>query len=154
LNLLKLVRPELLVELRAAVHRALAENVPNSVAGLELRSGEQITTVKIEIVPLQEPETRSRCLLVLFETAEPPSAPARPPSESTPPTPEADLARNLERELVATKEYLQQTIEELESPNEELKSSNEELQSSNEELQSTNEELETSKEELQSANEE
>src|SRR5262249_10563387 len=100
LNLLKLVRPELLVELRAAVHRALAENVPNSVAGLELRSGEQITTVKIEIVPLQEPETRSRCLLVLFETAEPPSAPARPPSESTPPTPEADLARNLERELV------------------------------------------------------
>ena len=60
----------------------------------------------------------------------------------------------LERELEATREYLQSIIEEQEAMNEELRSANEEIQSSNEELQSTNEELETAKEELQSSNEE
>ena len=53
----------------------------------------------------------------------------------------------LERELVATKEYLQTTAQELET-------TNGERQSANEERQSANEELETSKEELQSTNEE
>jgi two-component system CheB/CheR fusion protein len=62
--------------------------------------------------------------------------------------------RQLEKELAATKDYLQHTIEEQQSGNEELQSMNEELQASNEELQSTNEELETSKEEIQSINEE
>jgi two-component system CheB/CheR fusion protein len=62
--------------------------------------------------------------------------------------------RELERELEATKQYLESVIEEQQATTEELKSANEEVQSSNEELQSTNEELLTAKEELQSANEE
>ena len=62
--------------------------------------------------------------------------------------------RELEEELLTTKEYLQSIIEERETSNEELRSALEEIQSSNEELQSTNEELETAKEELQSTNEE
>jgi two-component system CheB/CheR fusion protein len=60
----------------------------------------------------------------------------------------------LERELAASREYLQSVIQELEAANEELQSANEEILSSNEELQSTNEELDTAKEELQSTNEE
>ena len=60
----------------------------------------------------------------------------------------------LERELAASREYLQSIIQELETANEELQSANEEILSSNEELQSTNEELDTAKEELQSTNEE
>ena len=60
----------------------------------------------------------------------------------------------LERELAASREYLQSIIQELEAANEELQSANEEILSSNEELQSTNEELDTAKEELQSTNEE
>jgi two-component system CheB/CheR fusion protein len=60
----------------------------------------------------------------------------------------------LQRELAASREYLQSTIQELEAANEELQSANEEILSSNEELQSTNEELDTAKEELQSTNEE
>jgi len=60
----------------------------------------------------------------------------------------------LERELGASREYLQSIIQELEAANEELQSANEEALSSNEELQSTNEELDTAKEELQSTNEE
>jgi len=61
---------------------------------------------------------------------------------------------SLEKELRATKEYLQATIEQVQTTNEELRSANEELQSTNEELQSANEELATSREELQSTNEE
>src|SRR5262249_6768230 len=60
----------------------------------------------------------------------------------------------LQRELAASREYLQSIIQELEAANEELQSANEEILSSNEELQSTNEELDTAKEELQSTNEE
>jgi two-component system CheB/CheR fusion protein len=60
----------------------------------------------------------------------------------------------LQRELDASREYMQSIIQELEAANEELQSANEEILSSNEELQSTNEELDTAKEELQSTNEE
>ena len=62
--------------------------------------------------------------------------------------------REVEQELVNTREYLQSVIQEQEIATEELKSAHEEVQSSNEELQSTNEELLTAKEELQSTNEE
>jgi two-component system CheB/CheR fusion protein len=60
----------------------------------------------------------------------------------------------LERELAASREYLQSIIQDIEAANEELQSANEEILSANEELQSTNEELDTAKEELQSTNEE
>lgn len=62
--------------------------------------------------------------------------------------------RDLERELLSTRENLQAVVEELETSNEELQSLNEELQSSNEEMQASNEELQSSNEELQSTNEE
>ena len=61
---------------------------------------------------------------------------------------------SLQRELAASRDYLQPIIQELEAANEELQSANEEVLSANEELQSTNEELDTAKEELQSTNEE
>ena len=153
LNLLRLARPELNVELRTAIHRALAENVPTSARHVGLRVGEESRTLTIEVHPLRDSETGTRSLLVLFRdedgAAPPEDAPSQPPSSA-----QDSRAAELERELVSTKEYLQSTIEELETSNQELKSANEELQSSNEELQSTNEELETSKEELQSTNEE
>ena len=60
---------------------------------------------------------------------------------------EETAVRQLESELSATRDELQNHIEQ-------LKGLNEELQSSNEELQAANEELETSREELQSLNEE
>jgi two-component system, chemotaxis family, CheB/CheR fusion protein len=62
--------------------------------------------------------------------------------------------RELERELMSTRENLQAVVEELETSNEELQALNEELQSSNEEMQASNEELQSSNEELQSTNEE
>jgi two-component system CheB/CheR fusion protein len=62
--------------------------------------------------------------------------------------------KELEDELVATREHLQAVIEELETSNEEMQALNEEVQAANEELQSSNEELEAANEELQSTNEE
>lgn len=62
--------------------------------------------------------------------------------------------RELEQELVATREHLQTNVEDLEASNEELQSINEEFQTTTEELQSSNEELQTTNEELQSTNEE
>jgi two-component system CheB/CheR fusion protein len=150
LNLLKLVRPELLVELRGTVHRALTENLPVTSAKIPVKQGKEITMVTIDALPLQDAQGRGKSLLVLFREVLPPV----PPSEVTENETGDPRQLQLERELFTTKEYLQSVIEELEAANEELKSSNEELQSSNEELQSTNEELETSKEELQSTNEE
>src|SRR5262249_21831544 len=82
------------------------------------------------------------------------------PSAGAPSAPSAMSAaavqriRELERDLAATREYLQTTIEEKESAMEELKSAHEELQAAKEKMQDTNEELETSKEEMQSTNEE
>ncbi|MAC84309.1 MAG: hypothetical protein CL624_09260 [Arcobacter sp.] len=67
---------------------------------------------------------------------------------------DSEKIKQVELELVKTREQLQTVIEELETSNEEMQSMNEELQSSNEELQSSNEELETTNEELQSTNEE
>ncbi|HET9373307.1 MAG TPA: PAS domain-containing protein, partial [Vicinamibacterales bacterium] len=97
--------------------------------------------------------------LVLFEDATPGVAP--PPRKTTePPPPRLGRSQRksqigfLQRELAASREYMQSIIQELEAANEELQSANEEILSSNEELQSTNEELDTAKEELQSTNEE
>ena len=153
LNVLKLARTELLVELRGTIHRALTEDLPTSSAKIPLRQGSELSMVMIDALPLHDSGARGKSLLVLFRETAPgllaPQAEQTEVEESDDPQ-----VLQLERELSSTKEYLQSVIEELETSNEELKSSNEELQSSNEELQSTNEELETSKEELQSTNEE
>ncbi len=157
LNLLKLARFELHIELKRTIQQALARHMRVTVDVAYQEANKQ-RAVKLDVVPLQEPETKARCLIVLFqEMASPTELPAV--SSVAAPTDEASLAlvqrnQQLERELAVTKEYLQTTLEDRESTYEELKSANEELQSSNEELQSTNEELETSKEEMQSTNEE
>ena len=116
------------------------------------RGDESPRAVSIEVLPVHESETSSRCLLLIFEEGA--RAEMAPSPQAMSGQEREALVRDLERDLTATKEYLQTTIEELETSNEELKSSNEELQATNEELQSINEEHETSKEELQSTNEE
>ena len=150
-NVLRLARSELHVDLRRAVHEAKAKTERVAVESRLTDEG-KTRVVEIDVLPIIEPDTKSRCFLVLFHEPEPKREIAA--IEGGGVAPDDERRQELERELAVTKEYLQSTIEELEGANEELKSSNEELQSSNEELQSTNEELETSKEELQSANEE
>ena len=153
LNILRLARPELHADLRRAIQNALEQNARViKDSGVWASPGGR--RVRLEVVPITDPEAQNRCLLVLFH--EPPAeahSPAPPLLESRA-SHEQDRIRELEQELLVTKEYLQSTVEELESVAEELRAANEELQSSNEELESANEELETSKDELQTANDE
>jgi len=152
-HLLRLARPELHVDLRRVIHEAKTTNQRVTIES-KLTDDGQVRAFKLEAVPIVDPDSKSRSLLVLFHEPAAPRDLAAADDTRTATDAERQRTQELEHELLVTKEYLQSTIEELESANEELKSSNEELQSSNEELQSTNEELETSKEELQSANEE
>ena len=154
LNLLKMAREGLLYGLRTLLHNARKTKTPVRKDGLQVRFGSGWRPVNIEVIPLTafgRPH-----FLVLFEP--PHGAPGAPPvpKRSTQKSRVSDDKRTvmLQRELAASREYLQSIIQELEAAIEELQSANEEILSSNEELQSTNEELDTAKEELQSTNEE
>ncbi len=160
LHLLKMVRPELVVDLRAAIAKARKEGVAvhKEAVGFEYRG--RSSTVRLEVVPVETRAGGKRDFLVAFQTVA-----AAVPREDRGEAPKAGgastaarhttvKAEKLERELVSTREHLRSLIAEHETAKEEMKAANEEILSSNEELQSTNEELETAKEELQSSNEE
>ncbi len=156
-SILRLARPELHIELKRNIEKAFAEDKRLS-ADVRFSDHGNPAAVRLDLVPIQEPETKTRCLLISFLKLDlPPEAlPLKLPESETD---DRILAlgkrmQELERELEITKDYLHTSIEDKESASEELKSANEELQSANEELQSTNEELETSREEMQSSNEE
>jgi two-component system CheB/CheR fusion protein len=153
LNILKLARPELLIELRTTIHKALSEGYGATSPPIHFKTEQGLRQLVLEAMPLQDEGVPPRCLLVLFR-----ELPA-PPSDGVAPRHGDDKQKDprvieLERELSTTKDYLQTTIEELEASNEELKSANEELQSSNEELETSKEELQSANEELATVNEE
>src|SRR5881296_504482 len=154
LNLLKMAREGLLMELRVAIDKARKQNAPVRRERLSIKQDGRMAQVTLQVLPMSRP-AGERNYLVLFERVPPSREPRAPGSKA--PSPIAHPRRhieNLRHELTATKEFLQSIIEEREAANQELQAANEELLSSNEELQSTNEELETAKEELQSVNEE
>jgi len=157
LNLLKMAKEGLLYGLRSAINAARKARGPVRKHDLQVRDGKGWAHVNIEVVPLAA--VGRMHYLVLFEQdarardgeRASKSATVRVPAGARP---ARSRVHFLERELAASREYLQSVIQELEAANEELQSANEEVLSSNEELQSTNEELDTAKEELQSTNEE
>ncbi|HYL37588.1 MAG TPA: chemotaxis protein CheB [Bryobacteraceae bacterium] len=155
LNLLKMAREGLAIELRASVHQAKKAGGPVSKRGLHLRRESGFMDVDLEVVPIFENAAKEPYFLVLFRTAEDTPQPRkqRPEKDREGSRVDREIAV-LRSELAATQEDLHTIIEEQEATNEELQSANEEILSSNEELQSTNEELETAKEELQATNEE
>jgi len=162
LQLFKMAKEGLLLELRPAIYKSKKGNVTVKSEGSRVVQGGHFKNVTIEVVPLQQARSNAAHYLVLFEEA----APDVIPEDRTPGSPRSRRENNkalktayqertrVQKELAATKDYLQSIINEHERVNEELKSANEEALSSNEELQSANEELETAKEELQATNEE
>jgi len=162
LNLSKMAREGLLVDLRGALLRAKKNDVPERKQGVQIRSNGATREVDLEVIPLRGPTPAERYYMVLFQDTKPfatreTGKGGAKAGKIRPPLPERPAERQirlLKYELVQTKSTLQSVIEEQDTTNEELKSANEEILSSNEELQSTNEELETAKEELQSTNEE
>jgi two-component system CheB/CheR fusion protein len=152
-NLLKLVRPEIRLELRTALYQAVRNrtNVEARGVSVNLDGGTRLVNLLVRPV-LSEEDARRGFILVLFEDAGEDAAESADAVEVV--NAGEPAARQLEDELVRVKAQLRATVEQYETQTEELKASNEELQAMNEELRSTAEELETSKEELQSVNEE
>jgi two-component system, chemotaxis family, CheB/CheR fusion protein len=160
LNLLRLVKGGLQLELRLAFQKAKRHGSIRKEAVLVELDG--LKTANFEILLLKNQPGGERHYLIVFEEGKamhrqlPQRAEegsGKKSQKSKPSDVEVENAQ-LKEELEATREYLQSIIEEQRTTNEELRSANEEIQSSNEELQSINEELETAKEELQSTNEE
>jgi two-component system CheB/CheR fusion protein len=154
LNLLKMARQGLAVELRPLIAKATKQKRHAEKAGIQVRHDGRILTVNVKAIPLLMPNFSESFFLVLFEEASAVSVPASKRGVIVRSNAAQRELEQLRDELDATKLSLQNIIEEQDASNEELRAANEEILSSNEELQSTNEEMETSTEELQSTNEE
>lgn len=162
LNLLKMAREGLMMDLRGAINDSKRRNRPARRTGVQVKYNGDFHEVDIEVIPLHPtPSSRTSCLLILFQNTAHHAEGKRPSTKNRAGAPKPakpiahdKLVARLRQELTASKDYLQSVISEAERTNEELQSANEEILSSNEELQSTNEELHTAKEELQSTNEE
>jgi two-component system CheB/CheR fusion protein len=153
-SLLKLVRPEIRIDLRTALYQAVQNraSVEARAVPVNLEGGTRLVNLLVRPV-FSEGDDAHGFILVVFEDAgEGAESPDSGAAEAV--IPAGPAARHLEDELVRVKAQLRATVEQYETQTEELKASNEELQAMNEELRSTAEELETSKEELQSVNEE
>lgn len=148
-NLLKMAREGLLTDLRIALASAKRQKIAVRRNGVRIREKDSKRRVDLVVIPVGGPSGAEPLFAVLFEEATPAGRRAAPAGR-----PRGGESAKLERELAATKDYLQSLLEDHQTTNDELTSANEELVSTNEELQSMNEELETAKEELQSTNEE
>jgi two-component system, chemotaxis family, CheB/CheR fusion protein len=162
LNLLKMVKPGLHMELRLAFQKVKRDATARK-EGILISEDGRLKTITFEIIPMKTVTGQARYYMVVFEDAVRAAIPILEDDRQQKRKSKAGKGKvsqieaentRLREELDATREYLQSIIEEQRTTNEELRSANEEIQSSNEELQSINEELETAKEELQSTNEE
>ena len=147
-ELIAMAREGVRGKLRSAVQRALRENARVVAPGGQTKGEAGASSFNIVVTPA--PREREDLLLVCF--VEKPEPQVVGGGSMAP----ADVPRivELQRELEATKNELQNTIRNLEISSEEQMAINEEALSVNEEYQATNEELLASKEELQSLNEE
>lgn len=163
----RLINPDLITPLRAALYRASQEKRVSFLERVRIKLDGEPTTVELKVIPFvdskenaEEHYERRESDFFLIEISELLTQTAvTPPNsdssfQSVINSNEMRYIEELERELSFTRESLQTTIEELESTNEELQSSNEELLAANEELQSTNEELHSVNEELYTVNSE
>jgi PAS domain S-box-containing protein len=150
-NLLKLISPQIRLEMRAALFQAVQTKRPVEIHHIKTITQLNTEVIDVHIRPaFKEDQITDGFILIVFKPVE---DDLREDSliviESAEP-----VAKHLEEELVGLKGQLKDLIDHHELQAEELKASNEELQAMNEELGSAAEELETSKEELQSINEE
>src|SRR5262245_54323574 len=151
MNVFKLLREELRVELRATVLAARERQTEVRSRPVPIGVDGNQRDVVLRVSPAGESDPEGLILVVFDEVEPPPQAPMT--ADQAQANANASV-RELESELDITRNRLQTMMEQFETSQEEMRASNEELQSANEELRSTMEELETSREELQSINEE
>ena len=155
-HVLKMVRPEFVVDLRTAISIARREGAATAQEPVSFDFQGQPAAVQLEVRALPKRNGKKQDLLIVFRRteAEVREEKTKAGRNSATVARQAEKSVRLERELSSAREHLRGLIAEHETAQEEMKAANEEILSSNEELQSTNEELETAKEELQSSNEE
>jgi two-component system, chemotaxis family, CheB/CheR fusion protein len=146
----ELVRPELVDELRSALHRSieLHESCLSSFVPVKFNGTPRLVAALVQ--PRARKEGREQRVLVTFlEAGKADSGENGERLETT-----DSLVLSLREKLRVAEQRLESMRQEHGMAYEDLRAANEELQSLNEEYRSTTEELETSKEELQSVNEE
>ncbi len=160
LNLFKIVREGLSLELRTAISQARKSGQRVRKEGVQVGDQGVLREAIVEVIPMPTSGGETS-FVILFEETPGSTLPHSPTSAHDGKQPGATQRglkdrriQQLEQELTLARQEMRSVIEELEAANEELQSANEEGLSRNEELQSLNEELETSKEEIQSSNEE
>jgi two-component system, chemotaxis family, CheB/CheR fusion protein len=150
-DIVDLVRPELKVELSAALRRFFEHGHPILTLPTPVELGGAPCPVQLWVKSAQRHDGEPQNAVVMFiEGAALHDMVAAGDQQHV----DEHFVRQLKQELEFTQAQLRTMRDEYEAANEELRSSNEELQSINEESRTTSEELETSKEELQSINEE
>jgi two-component system CheB/CheR fusion protein len=178
LNILKMAREGLLLDLRGAINDAKRRNGPARRPGVQVKSNGGFHEVNVEVIPLHPaPSSRAGCFLVLFEEAAPADlrgVGAEPEAAPVPPGTKARSAKSAKLPLVLPRgvapisasrrvaltprgehdKLLTQLRQELTATTEYLQSVIAEHERTNEELQSANEEILSSNEERQSTNEE
>ncbi len=151
-NVLKLAREGLIAGLGKAIRTARQTNAAAKEDGFRIEDGGQLKDVTITVSPFTgSSSSKERYFLVLFEDA---AATAGPRAIRRPAILDDEGSARLQRELVATKEYLQSIVEDNATTLEQLRAANEEAQAGNEELETAQEELESANEELSTLNEE
>ncbi len=153
LSLLKMVRRELVIELRSMIEIAHKKGVSVKREGITFKIQGKMRTVTLRVAPIRIAGSKELFFSIYFEEEKIALSPKGVRSKGRLHSKEKSLSE-MRQKLLANQDYQQSLSEEYETTQEALTASNEELQSTNEELQSTNEELETAKEELQSSNEE
>ncbi|MFH5805274.1 chemotaxis protein CheB, partial [Alienimonas sp. DA493] len=154
LNLASMVRQDLRLSVRVALHEAVEREEEVVQRDLSIGIGGQVQRLNLIVRPLEKDRFPGLFMVVFEELASPVELSTAPDGQAAPAGDQQEEIEQLRKGLRSTKEFLQNAIERLEASNQDLQGSNEELLSLNEELQSANEELQTSQEELQSVNEE
>jgi two-component system CheB/CheR fusion protein len=149
-NIMTLVMPDLRLDLRTAIFRALQTGTSVEARRVKWAHEGRISWINMTVRPFHDAVANAEFLLIVFDEV----AGHMTDEEQAEATGQDPVLAQLEQELQHSREQLATIIEQYETSVEELKASNEELQAINEELRSTSEELESSKEELQSVNEE
>jgi two-component system, chemotaxis family, CheB/CheR fusion protein len=150
-DVFRIVRNELRLDLRAAMHEASKSGSPTSSPPVEVDVGDAAPLlVVIEVSPTKDPRHEGFSLVTFHEVDAATLELGRHVDEEG----EGVSLARLEAELERERQRLRTVLEEQAESEEGLRVSNEELMSVNEELRVTMEELETSREELQSVNEE
>jgi two-component system, chemotaxis family, CheB/CheR fusion protein len=146
-NLLQLVRPSMVADLRATIDRATKTGKPARKERTLVKFDGKTREVNIEVVPFTLAASGKSWLLIIFDETTKGTRPGRLLEILGKTITQREMS-DMRRELSAS----QSAGEELFSRNEELQLMNEELETAKEELQSTNEELTTLNDELSNRN--